>query len=212
MEQLLKEVYINQEAHKAALKSFRETYEGLQVGIYSDDILKEIIESGTGKIAKQFKENASKQLDKSGITSPLLKANLLKGCDEVLEMFNQSIDGLQQSATNHKKKLVFDASTKNQMKVAFMGIVGNSRSFGNDNVKRLELGNGLGFTTQCGKNYDLMPCKIEVKHTDDTYYIYAKLSRETEKAVLTVSTTPQSNTNEDFFILWQTGTFNLIKI
>lgn len=209
---LLKQVAANKLQHTKAVNVFKETYEGLNIGSYTDEVLTDVISSGITNVSSRFKAIAGDQLDKSGVTSPLLKANLLKGCDEVLSMFNDSIQGLAKSAEAFNKKAAFDVITSRQMHVAFMGIGGYYISFQNENVKRLEVGIGGGFTTKCGKSHDLGHSKIEIRPTNDTWHLYVKLLREGGKGVLCAFIEPQDNNNEYFFIHWQSGTFNEIKI
>lgn len=98
---LLKQALNEPEKHEKAFKLFKETYKGLQIGKYSEDVLNDAIENGTVNIEQEFKAIASDQLDKSGVTSPLLKANLLKGCDEVLTQFKTSIEGTTRDCKCH---------------------------------------------------------------------------------------------------------------
>jgi hypothetical protein len=209
---LLREVSTNPDQHTKAIHAFKDAYEGLSIGAYTDEVFEDVLLNGSVNIAEKFKEDASEQLDKSGVKSPLLKANLLKGCDEVLADFNNAIDGMVQSAVKAREKQVFDKITAKQMKVKFMGIGGKYISFQNENVKRLQIGIGGGFVTDCNKSFDTEYSKIELKASEDTYHLYMKLPRKGESAHLVAFTSPQPNTDDHFFIHWQSGSFTEIKI
>ena len=208
---LLRQVAENPQHHTKALTTFKEVYEGLQIGAYSNDVLEDVVENATANVAPKFKAIASEQLDKSGITSPLLKSNLLKGCDEVLNQFELALSGLYDSAVEFNKKVSFDKITKTQMQVAFIGIGGNCNRLTNERVKMLEIGIGAGFTTACNKSIDFEYSKIRITPSDEEYFIYAKWPRVGGNATLVAFNTPQQNTDKDFYILWQSGTFNQIK-
>lgn len=209
---LLKQVAENPQHHTKALANFKTAYEGLQIGPYSDSILQDVIENATANIAPKFKAIASEQLDKSGITSPLLKANLLKGCDEVLNQFELAISDLYNSAIEYNKKQEFDRITKTQMKVQGLYIMGNSSINVTNTYKSLQVGFiPKAVVTTCNKVFDIDSSHIRLVPSEDNYFIYAKLPRSNERATLVVFTEPKENTDKDFYILWQTGTFNQIK-
>lgn len=208
----LQQVLKNQDKHKEALKAFKECYEGLQIGSYSDEVLQDVANNGINNIATKFKDTASQQLDKSGITSPLLKANLLKGCNEVLKQFELSIDGLIHSENDLNKKIEFDRITNTQMKVQGLYIMGNSTINVTNTYKSLQVGFiPKAIVTTCNKVFDIDSSNIRVVQSEDNYFIYAKLPRSNERATLVVFTEPKENTDKDFYILWQSGTFNQIK-
>ncbi len=104
VKKLLTQVAEQPERHTKALKAFMKCYEGLQIGPYSNAVLQDVIENKTSNIASKFKKVASKQLDNSGISSSLLKANLMKGCDEVLHQFEVAITSLCESASAQLEK------------------------------------------------------------------------------------------------------------
>lgn len=208
---LLKQVLNDPNPHIQALTKFQNTYEGLQIGSYSIEVLLDTIENGISNVSSRFKDIATKQLEKSQISSPLLKANLLKGCEEVLEEFVMSIENLCKSAIEFNKKAEFDKITKTQMQIIFMGISGYSDSFSNDQIKWLCVGINASLVTKCGKDYKFNYSRIEVLPGDETWHIYARVPRNGGTAELMVFTHPMPNDEEYFYIHWQSGTFDKIK-
>lgn len=208
---LLRQVAENPQHHTKALENFKTTYEGLQIGPYSDEVLQDVIENATANISPKFKALASEQLDKSGITSPLLKANLLKGCDEVLNQFELAISGLYNSAVEYNKKQEFDRITKTQMKAEGIYLGGNSLRTIQPTYKSFQCGFVSGaLVTTCNKSIDIDSSNIRIIPGNDTYYIYAKWPRSGGPATLVVFTEPKGNTNTDLYIFWKSGTFNEI--
>lgn len=209
----LNEVMNEPEKHEKALKLFQETYEGLQIGDYSMlDVIVDIVQNGTSNIERSFKAVASDQLDKSGVTSPLLKANLLKGCDEVLKQFQESIEGLINSAIKVNKKVDFDRITKTQMQAQGIYVAANCMRYIYPEYKILQIGRVPGgLATKCNKDFDLESSRIRLDRNEDTYYLYARLPRSGGGASLVVFTEPKENTEKDLYIFWQSGLFDQIK-
>ncbi|GGG93470.1 hypothetical protein [Pedobacter zeae] len=213
VERLLKQVLNEPEKHVKALNSFKETYEGLQIGEYSMDILTDVIENGTFNISERFKEAATAQLDKSGITSPLLKANLLKGCNEVVSQFEQAIDGLVKSAIDVNDKAEFDRITDKQMKVEGVYVGGNCIRNIHSEYKLLRTGRVKGgLVTKCNKVIDIDSSQVRIDNDQSDHFLYAKWPRSGGMAVLSAFKEPKENTEKNFYIFWQSGLFHEINI
>ena len=69
------------------LEQVKNTYEKLQLGNFSDEILKEIVKSGTGQIEKLFNESLNDQIEKAGISNTILKSNILKDSEKLYFSF-----------------------------------------------------------------------------------------------------------------------------
>lgn len=69
------------------LEQVKKTYENLQLGNFNDDILKEIVNSGTGQIEKLFNESLNDQIEKAGISNTIVRDNLLKGSENLIFEF-----------------------------------------------------------------------------------------------------------------------------
>lgn len=77
------------------LEQVKKTYENLQLGNFNDDILKQIVRSGTGQIEKQFNESLNDQVEKAGISNIILKDNILKGSENLIFEFLEKIRELK---------------------------------------------------------------------------------------------------------------------
>lgn len=69
------------------LEEVKKTYEKLQLGNFNDDILKQIVRSGTGQIEKLFNESLNDQVEKAGISNTILKSNILKDSEQLYFSF-----------------------------------------------------------------------------------------------------------------------------
>ncbi|WP_310558663.1 hypothetical protein [Flavobacterium sp.] len=69
------------------LEQVKKTYEKLQLGNFNDDILKQIVRSGTGQIEKLFNESLNDQVEKAGISNTILKSNILKDSEQLYFSF-----------------------------------------------------------------------------------------------------------------------------
>lgn len=69
------------------LEQVKKTYEKLQLGNFNDDILKQIVRSGTGPIEKLFNESLNDQVEKAGISNTILKSNILKDSEQLYFSF-----------------------------------------------------------------------------------------------------------------------------
>lgn len=76
---LLSEISTDLKQYLPLLQQVKKSYENLQLGNFSNDILKEIIKPGTGQIEKSFNESLNDQIEKAGISNTIVKSNLLKG-------------------------------------------------------------------------------------------------------------------------------------
>lgn len=84
---LLLEITSDLKQYLPHLEQVKKTYENLQLGNFSDAILKEIVKSGTGQIEKLFNESLNDQIGKAGISNIILKDNILKGSENLIFEF-----------------------------------------------------------------------------------------------------------------------------
>lgn len=78
-----------------ALNQVQSTYENLQLGGFSDEILKEIVSYGTKSIEQRFNESLNSQVEKVGIYNQVLKENLLKGSGDLFFEFSEKVRELK---------------------------------------------------------------------------------------------------------------------
>lgn len=106
---LLFEICKDLKQYLPQLEQVKKTYENLQLGNFSDDILKEIVKSGTGLIEKKFNESLNVQIEKAGISNTILRDNILKGSENLIFEFLEKIRELKRfkpetfSRKNHLK-------------------------------------------------------------------------------------------------------------
>ena len=79
---LLFEISSDLKQYLPHLDQVKKSYENLQLGNFSNEILKEIIKSGTAQIEKSFTESLNDQIEKAGISNTILKSNILKDAEE----------------------------------------------------------------------------------------------------------------------------------
>mgnify|MGYP006054058497 CR=1 FL=1 len=84
---LLFEICKDLKQYLPQLEQVKKTYENLQLGNFNDDILKQIVRSGTGQIEKQFNESLNDQVEKAGISNIILRDNILKGSENLIFEF-----------------------------------------------------------------------------------------------------------------------------
>lgn len=84
---LLFEISSDLKQYLPHLDKVKKSYENLQLGNFSNEILKEIIKSGTAKIEKLFNESLNDQIEKAGISNTIVKSNLLKGSEQLYFSF-----------------------------------------------------------------------------------------------------------------------------
>ena len=84
---LLFEISSDLKQYLPHLDQVKKSYENLQLGNFSNEILKEIIKSGTAKIEKLFNESLNDQIEKAGISNTIVKSNLLKGSEQLYFSF-----------------------------------------------------------------------------------------------------------------------------
>ena len=70
---LLNEISFDLKQYLPLLEQVKITYENLQLEKFSDEILKEIVNTGTGQIEKLFNDSLNNQIEKSGISNTILK-------------------------------------------------------------------------------------------------------------------------------------------
>lgn len=92
---LLFEICKDLKQYLPQFEQVKKTYENLQLGNFNDDILKQIVRSGTGQIEKQFNESLTDQVEKAGISNIILKDNILKGSENLIFEFLEKIRELK---------------------------------------------------------------------------------------------------------------------
>lgn len=80
-ERLLLEITKDLKQYLPHLEQVKKSYENLQLGNFSNEILKEIVNSGTGHIEKIYNESLNDQIEKSGVSNMIVKENMLKGSE-----------------------------------------------------------------------------------------------------------------------------------
>ena len=84
---LLFEISSDLKQYLPHLDQVKKSYENLQLGNFSNEILKEIIKSGTAQIEKSFVESLNDQIEKAGISNTILKSNILKDSEQLYFSF-----------------------------------------------------------------------------------------------------------------------------
>ena len=84
---LLFEISSDLKQYLPHLDQVKKSYENLQLGNFSNEILKEIIKSGTAQIEKSFTESLNDQIEKAGISNTILKSNILKDSEQLYFSF-----------------------------------------------------------------------------------------------------------------------------
>lgn len=77
------------------LEQVKKSYENLKLGDFSQDILNEIVKSGTRQIQNRFDESLEDQIDKSGIENSILRDNILKGSEKLFVEFSENCKELK---------------------------------------------------------------------------------------------------------------------
>ncbi len=84
---LLFEISTDLNQYSPFLEKVKKSYENLQLGNFSNEILKKIIKSGTEQIEKSFTESLNDQIEKAGISNTILKSNILKDSEQLYFSF-----------------------------------------------------------------------------------------------------------------------------
>lgn len=77
------------------LEQVKKTYEKLQLGDFNDEILKQIVRTGTGQIENLFNESLTDQIEKAGISNIILKDNILRGSESLMIEFLEKCRALK---------------------------------------------------------------------------------------------------------------------
>jgi hypothetical protein len=88
---LLHEISSDLNQFMPLLKEVQNSYESLELGDFTDDILKEVVSTGTKAIELKFTENLKRQIEKLEVTSSVLKENLLSGSKPLFSDFANKV-------------------------------------------------------------------------------------------------------------------------
>lgn len=92
---LLDEISSDLKQYQPLLEEVRVNYLALELGNFTNDILKEITQSGIKRIEDNFIENLDKQIDKLEVTNSVLRENLLNGSKPMFQSFSNSVAELK---------------------------------------------------------------------------------------------------------------------
>ena len=81
--------------YRSSLEDLKVAYEKLQIGDFSEVILKEVISSGSHDIELRFEQEISSQIKRMGITNDVIKDNLTRGNKELFEEFKDASKKVQ---------------------------------------------------------------------------------------------------------------------
>lgn len=127
---LLNEISFDLKQYLPLLEQVKITYENLQLEKFSDEILKEIVNTGTGQIEKLFNDSLNNQIEKSGISNTILKNNILKDSEQLYFSFLDK--------TRELKKFKPETySRKNYLKLKFISYVNGSFILTNENKEQI---------------------------------------------------------------------------
>lgn len=73
------------------LKELKESYEALEIGTFTNTVFKEIVLSGPTKSIEAYVKSLTDQLDKIGITNSLLRENVIKNHEHIIERFKKAL-------------------------------------------------------------------------------------------------------------------------
>lgn len=74
------------------LNEIKASFEGLEIGAFTNEIFKESILIGPKKHMEICVKNLNNQLDKLGITSSVIRQNAIKDHEKVIERFKKAVD------------------------------------------------------------------------------------------------------------------------
>lgn len=92
---LLREISSDLNQYVPLLKEVKSSFELLELSPWSNDILKEIVLTGANGIEKRFTEHLANQIEKTQLTSSILKENILSGSKSLFQDFAQKVSLLK---------------------------------------------------------------------------------------------------------------------
>lgn len=78
------------QAFKPVMVKLQKTYESLEIGTFTNEVLKTLKNKGTNPIEVDFYEYIGSQLGASGITSTTIRQNMIKGSEPLFLEFKNS--------------------------------------------------------------------------------------------------------------------------
>ncbi|RXG13978.1 hypothetical protein DSM03_10191 [Leeuwenhoekiella aestuarii] len=79
---------------KPLLVNMLTGYEALEMGSFSGKVFQEIKKGGLRNMEQKYLRNMESQIKKAGITSSLIKANLIKGSNEIFQKFKDDVQNV----------------------------------------------------------------------------------------------------------------------
>lgn len=79
---------------KPLLVNMLTGYKSLEMGDFSDKVFQEIKKGGLRNMEQKYLRNMESQIKKAGITSSLIKANLIKGSNEIFQKFKDDVQNV----------------------------------------------------------------------------------------------------------------------
>ncbi|RXG31798.1 hypothetical protein [Leeuwenhoekiella marinoflava] len=79
---------------KPLLVNMLTGYKSLEMGDFSDKVFQEIKKGGLRNMEQKYLRNIESQIKKVGITSSLIKANLIKGSNDIFQKFKDDVQNV----------------------------------------------------------------------------------------------------------------------
>lgn len=77
------------------LEDLKAKYEALQISKFTDEVFKELLRDGTLKVGVRYHEYLNNEMDKTGVTSTLIRDNMIKESNEQLKSLKSSLQTLK---------------------------------------------------------------------------------------------------------------------
>ena len=193
---LFNEICRDLEQFKPLLNDLKLGFELLEIGSFTNTILKEIVFSGTKGIENKFNEKIDFDFEKLGIKNTLIKENILKGSETILNKFLLCVD-------ETKKFTPATFSREKRLELKFI-------SFGNG---------GFTMTNEDKENLLESKCRIYIE-TNDEHALYEALTKflnafnEFDKNLVELGLVPNHNANRfgavaEIFLIPENGKYKV---
>jgi hypothetical protein len=204
----VEEILNNKADYQKPIAKVKSVYETLELGVFNDDILTEVISEGTERILTDYKANVEKEIEGSGIKSARMKDILMQAHDDAVAEMNLASHGLL-NAVNEKKKEINDLRILSKSLEMIACGFEKQFVFSNDpknTFKRLTLGKNSWIAVK-EKSWSFKYCDAMMHPDLGPVYLYAECPADMSLAKLVVSYEPLPNTPTHYLVLIQKADF-----
>jgi len=199
----LAEILGNKPDYQKQINKVKSVYESLELGMFTDAILSEIINSGTDDILSGYKTQVTKEIEGSGIKSVRMKDLLLQSYNYAVADFNNALAGLIDAVEAKRKELASQKILSAALEYQASGFE-KTYGFSNDpdnTFKRLIVGANSWISTTNGKSWGFEYSTVIMHPNKGDIYLYASCPANNGPAKLLASYEPMPNTPTDYLVL-----------